>query len=97
MVASNKTVSEVYSVIQRHTSVNQRTRILGDLAKVKGNNSFRQTVSALCNLHGQFLTEMRVSELADTEHITMEDDAQDDNDILPPIGGSYCMKGKHSE
>jgi hypothetical protein len=85
-MVSDKTVTDVYMVLQAHLNVNQRTRILRELAKVKGNKSFTQSVKALCQLHGRLLKTMRVDEALDKniakEEVVLESE-DGANDIQP--------------
>lgn len=51
MVASRKTIEEVYRVLLRHLDADTISRILEDLKQVEGNQSFEQTVALINILH----------------------------------------------
>lgn len=51
MVASRATLLAIYSVLQKHIYDDKLSAILADLQDVKGNHSFRETVTALTVLH----------------------------------------------
>jgi hypothetical protein len=51
MTASRDTVEIIYQVVKRHVSEQQLDAILEDLAEVPGNQSFRNTIRRLLDLH----------------------------------------------
>lgn len=51
MAAGSKTITDVYTVLQKHLSLAQRGKLLADLTQVKGNRSFTTTVRLLAQLH----------------------------------------------
>jgi hypothetical protein len=55
MAASKDTVTDVYMVMQRHLPLHVRTKVINDLAEVRGNASFTKTVKMLKALHERLL------------------------------------------
>jgi hypothetical protein len=51
MVASQDTISQVYRVIRKYLTKDRITRLLDDLEKIPGNQSFRATIIALTAEH----------------------------------------------
>jgi hypothetical protein len=51
MVASRKTIDDIYRVIERYIDPDKVGDMLDDLAKVEGNRSFRDTVDGLRRIH----------------------------------------------
>lgn len=62
MAASKDTVTDVYMVMQRHLPLSLRTKVITDLAEVKGNASFTRTVKMLAALHQQLLADVARAE-----------------------------------
>jgi hypothetical protein len=62
MSASKNTITDVYMVMQRHLPLHIRTRVIEDLAQVKGNASFTCTVKMLAALHQQLLADVARAE-----------------------------------
>jgi D-ribose pyranose/furanose isomerase RbsD len=58
MAASKNTVTDVYMVMQRHLPLPLRTKVISDLALVKGNASFTRTVTMLAELHQRLLADV---------------------------------------
>lgn len=47
MVASRKTIEDVYGILNKHLTPSDLNSILNDLKEVKGNKSFTQTIESL--------------------------------------------------
>jgi len=67
MAASKDTIADVYMVMQRHLPLPLRTKVITDLAQVKGNASFTKTVKMLAALHQQLLADVAKAEVSMTD------------------------------
>jgi hypothetical protein len=53
MAASNQTVADVYAIMVKYVAPEHRTAMLKELAEVRGNRSFEDTMKRLATLHAE--------------------------------------------